>query len=155
MRRLLVVGLGVVLAGCASAGADREVAAPQEAAPLTAGATLKDKDGKDVGAATLIQTAEGLRIAITGYRMPPGPKAVAVSAVGVCQPPEFASAGASRGELPGMTMSAAGEGGIDTVTSALTLQPGGPNSLLAGNGSAVVVSAPGGARLACGVITRD
>ena len=40
--------------------------------PLSAEAVLKDKDGKQVGVATLIQTAEGVRIAVTGYRLPPG-----------------------------------------------------------------------------------
>ena len=48
---LLLVGVAAVVAGCASA-ADR--------APLSAEATLKDKDGKQVGVATLIETPEGV-----------------------------------------------------------------------------------------------
>ena len=60
MRPLLLLGVAAMLAGCASAPADR--------GPLSAEATLKDKDGKQVGVATLIETPEGVRLALTGYR---------------------------------------------------------------------------------------
>jgi Cu/Zn superoxide dismutase len=67
VRSLLLVGAAVLLlGGCAG----MKEAAEQE--PLSAEAALKDKDGKDVGRATLIETKEGLRIAVTGYRLPPG-----------------------------------------------------------------------------------
>ena len=64
MRPLLLLGVAAVLAGCASTPADR--------GPLSAEAVLKDKEGKQVGVATMIQTPEGVRIAVTGYRLPPG-----------------------------------------------------------------------------------
>src|SRR5215813_14340679 len=79
-----------LLGGCASTMADKE----SEKEPLSAEAGLKDKDGKDVGRATLIETPEGLRIAVTGYRLPPGTHGLHIHAVGACQPPDFASAGA-------------------------------------------------------------
>jgi len=56
VRPLLLLGVAAVLAGCASAPGDR--------GPLSAGAELKDKEGKQVGAATLIETPEGVRIAV-------------------------------------------------------------------------------------------
>ena len=84
MRRLLVVGLAVTLAGCAAMRAEKE-----PPASLSAEATLKDKDGKQVGVATLIQQPDGVRIALTGYRLPPGDKGLHIHAVGVCQPPEL------------------------------------------------------------------
>ena len=63
-------------------------------APLSAEAILKDKDGKPVGVATLIETPDGVRIAVTGYRLPAGKHGLHIHAVGACQPPEFTSAGA-------------------------------------------------------------
>ena len=47
MRPLLLLGVAAVLAGCASTPADR--------GPLSAEAVLKDKEGKQVGVATMIQ----------------------------------------------------------------------------------------------------
>ena len=173
MRRLLLVGAVVVLSGCASAPAEKEL--------LSASAPLKDKEGKDVGAATLIQTSDGLRIAITGYRLPPGPHGLHIHAVGQCQPPDFASAGAHfnpdgkqhgqlnpagphAGDLPNLVVAPSGEGGIDITTKAVTLEPG-PTSLLGGSGKSIVIHAGpddgktdpagnSGARIACGVIEK-
>lgn len=174
MRSLLLLLLGVaaVVAGCASA-ADR--------APLSAEATLKDKDDKQVGVATLIETPEGVRVAVTGYRLPPGGHGLHIHAVGRCEPPEFTSAGGHfnpsnkqhgklnpagphAGDLPNLMVAASGEGGIDVTTLAFTLSPG-AHSLLGDKGTAIVVHANpdddktdptgnSGARIACGVITK-
>jgi superoxide dismutase, Cu-Zn family len=173
VRRALVVGAALILAGCATTSAEKE--------PLSAGADLKDKDGKQVGAATLIQTPEGVRIAITGYRLPPGPKGLHIHAVGTCQPPEFTTAGAHfnptgkkhgtqapdgphAGDLPNLVVAANGEGGIDVVNKLVTLGPG-PNSLLGANGTSIIIHAAAddmktdptgnsGGRIACGVIAK-
>src|SRR5258705_10387506 len=121
-----------MLAGCASAPADR--------GPLSAEAMLKDKEGKQVGVATFIETPEGLRLAVTGYRLPPGGHGLHVHAVGLCEPPEFTSAGAHfnpgnkqhgrmnpagppAGDLPNLVGAASGEGGIDITPKASTLSP--------------------------------
>jgi Cu-Zn family superoxide dismutase len=172
-RALIGLGLVVLLSGCAGAMAEKE--------PLSAGAALKDKDGKDVGTATLIQTPDGLRIAVTGYRLPPGAHGLHIHAVGDCQPPDFTSAGAHfnpagkqhgrlnpagahAGDLPNLAVAASGEGGIDIVTTVVTLEVG-PNSLLGGKGTSVVIHAApddektdptgnSGARIACGVIAK-
>lgn len=173
MRRLLLIGVGILMSGCAGMMAEPEP-------PLSAEATLRDKDDKEVGRATLIQTAEGVRIAVTGYRLPPGPKGLHIHAAGVCQPPEFTSAGAHfnptgkkhgrlnpegphAGDLPNLVVSAAGEGGIDITTQAVTLKKGVPNSLFGDKGTSIVIHAQpddertdptgnSGARIACGVI---
>jgi Cu-Zn family superoxide dismutase len=173
VRPLLLVGVAAMLAGCASTPADK--------GPLSAEATLKDKEGKPVGVATLIQTPEGVRIAMTGYRLPPGSHGLHVHAVGLCEPPEFTSAGAHfnpgakqhgrlnpagphAGDLPNLVVAASGEGGIDVTTKAFTLA-GGPTSLLGEKGTALVVHANAddektdptgnsGGRIACGVITK-
>src|SRR5215831_1334926 len=171
--RFLLVGAMVVLCGCAST--------PSEMEPAAAGAALKDKDGKDVGVATLIQTDQGLRIAVTGYRLPPGTHGLHIHSVGECQPPDFTSAGAHfnptnkqhgrlnpagahSGDLPNMVVAASGEGGVDVTTKDVTLEPG-PTSLVGGKGTSLVVHAGpddektdptgnSGARIACGVITK-
>jgi Cu-Zn family superoxide dismutase len=165
--------VAAVVAGCASAPGDR--------APLSAEATLKDKDGKPVGSATLIETPEGVRVAVTGYRLPPGAHGLHVHAVGRCDPPEFTTAGGHfnpgnkqhgkmnpagphAGDLPNLMVAASGQGGIDVTTRAFTLSPG-ASSLLGDKGAAIVVHANAdddktdptgnaGGRIACGVITR-
>ena len=173
MRPLLLLGVAAMLAGCASA--------PAERGPLSAEATLKDKDGKQVGVATLIETAEGVRLAVTGYRLPPGGHGLHIHAVGLCEPPEFTSAGAHfnpggkqhgrmnpagahAGDLPNLVVAASGEGGLDITTKAITLSPG-PNSVLGDKPTALVVhvnpdddktdpTGNSGGRIACGVITK-
>lgn len=173
MRPLLLLGVAAVLAGCASAPADK--------APLSAEAVLKDKDGKQVGVATLIETPEGVRVAVTGFRLPPGGHGLHVHAVGRCDPPEFTSAGAHfnpggkqhgrvnpagphAGDLPNLVAAASGQAGLDITTKAFTLSPG-PSSLLGEKSTALVVHANpdddktdptgnSGGRIACGVITR-
>jgi Cu-Zn family superoxide dismutase len=172
VRPLLLLGVAAVLAGCASVPADK--------APLSAEAVLKDKDGKQVGVATLIETPEGVRIALTGYRLPPGGHGLHVHAVGRCDPPDFTSAGAHfnpggkqhgrmnpagphAGDLPNLVVAASGESGLDITIKAFTLSAG-PTSLLGDKGTALVVHANpdddktdptgnSGGRIACGVIT--
>ena len=173
MRRLVLIGVAIWLAGCASSMTEKE--------PLSAGAALKDKDGKDVGAATLIETPDGVRIAVTGYRLPPGTHGLHLHAVGMCTPPDFTSAGghfnpgskqhgrlnpagAHAGDLPNLQVAESGEAGIDVTTKAVTLSPG-PSSLLGEKGTSIVIHAAAddektdptgnsGARIACGVITK-
>ena len=152
-----------------------------EKEPLSGEANLKDKDGKEVGRATFIQTKEGLRVAVTGYRLPPGPHGIHIHAVGICQPPEFSSAGAHfdptgkkhglenpqgphAGDLPNLMVAASGEGGIDITTKRVTLEAG-PSSLFREGGTSLVIhanaddqktdpSGNSGGRIACGVIVR-
>ncbi len=173
MRGVVLVALALLVFGCASVTGEKE--------PLSAGAQLKDKDGKDVGVATLIQTADGVRIAVTGYRLPPGSHGLHIHEVGRCEPPDFASAGGHfnptgkrhgrltpagphAGDLPNMAVAPSGEGGFDITTKAVTLEPT-PASLLGEKGTAIVIHAApddektdpagnSGARIACGVITR-
>lgn len=173
MNRLKLVGLSFLLTACASTMAEKE--------PLSAGASLRDKDGKDVGVVTLVETDEGLRVALTGYRLPPGTHGVHIHAVGQCQPPDFTSAGAHfnpaskqhgrlnpagphAGDLPNLVVAASGEGGFDITTKAMTLAPG-PNSILGDKGTTVIIHAAAddektdptgnsGGRIACGVIAK-
>jgi superoxide dismutase, Cu-Zn family len=170
-RLLLAAGAAILLGGCAGRMA--------EAPPLSAEAVLKDKDGKQVGVATLIQTPDGTRIAVTGYRLTAGKRGLHIHEVGACQPPDFESAGAHfnpggkkhgkanpegphAGDLGNIDIGAAGDGTIDVTTKAVTLNPG-QTSLLGGKGTSIVLhampddertdpSGNTGARIACGVI---
>lgn len=172
-RRLLWLGALLLLSGCASMGSDTE--------PLSGVATLRDKDNKQVGVATVIQTPGGVRIAVTGYRLPPGTHGIHIHAAGKCDPPEFATAGghfnptgkqhgrlnpagAHAGDLPNLKIERSGEGGIDITTKAVTLDAG-PTSLFGPGGTSLIVhvaeddektdpTGNSGGRLACGVIVK-
>ena len=173
MRRVLWFGVGILLSGCASLGSDTS--------PLSGEATLKDKDGKQVGYVVLIDTPEGVRIAVTGYRLPPGEHGLHIHAAGKCDPPDFMTAGdhfnpsgkqhgrlnpagPHAGDLPNLKVAGSGEAGVENTTRAVTLGPG-PASLFGPNGASIVVHASpddektdpagnSGPRIACGVITK-
>src|ERR1044071_1163883 len=93
VRRLLIAAALVAVGGCAGTTSSGGGAGGGAAAVLSGEAALKDKDGKQVGVATLIETSDGVRVAVTGYRLPPGPHGLHIHAVGLCEPPEFTSAG--------------------------------------------------------------
>ena len=175
MRRCLrLLGAVLILGGCATAATD---------APLRAQTVLRDKSGQQVGTATLTEGTDGVRIRVTASHLPPGPKAVHVHAVGTCDPPDFVSAGAHfnptgrkhgrldpdgshAGDLPNLVIDAAGSGGLDATTQAVTLKTGAAGSLFTEGGTSLVIHAQqddektdptgnSGARIACGVINRS
>src|SRR4029453_13581843 len=119
------------------------------------GATPTSKDAKQIGVATLIQQPDGVRIAITGYRLPPGVHGLHIHAVGQGQPPGFTTAGAPfnpmgkkpgtqnpegahAGDLPNLDVAANGEGGVDIVSKAVTLGAG-PTPLFGDHGTSIVI----------------
>ena len=176
MKRFLrVAAAALVLGGCASAGTD---------GPWLQGqAVLKDKAGQQVGLATFTEGSDGLRIEVTGVGLPPGPKGIHIHAVGKCEPPDFASAGAHfnpagkkhgrlspdgahAGDLPNLMVTPVGAAGLDVTTKAVTLKEGVPASLFGAGGTSLVIHAlpddektdptgNSGGRIACGVITRN
>ena len=173
--RMFAVGLTVGLGGCAG------MAQTPSSAPVSAGADLKNAEGRSIGAATLAQVSGGVRVVLDVRGLPPGPKAVHIHTTGKCDPPEFTSAGdhlnptnkkhglqnpagPHAGDLPNITIAANGSGRLESMNEHLTLGDG-PNSLLKPDGTAIVIhSAPddfktdptgnSGARIACGVIVK-
>jgi len=172
MRPLaLLVTLLFAAAGCAA----------MQPAATTATAELRNPQGQPVGTATLTEVAGGVRIVVEARGLPPGEKGVHIHAVGKCDPPDFMSAGAHfnpdgkkhglqnpegphAGDLPNITITAAGTGRLETTNNRITLGPG-PTSLFDADGSALVIHAApddmktdptgnSGARIACGVIVR-
>ena len=149
--------------------------------PPTAGSTLRDSSGRVVGSAVLLQQGDGVRILLDLKGVTPGIKGVHIHSVGRCEAPSFDSAGTHfnpkrtehgtdnprgphAGDLPNITVDAAGAGHLEVTDSLVTLDPG-PDSLFDGRGTALVVHAGpddmrtdpagnSGARIACGVIER-
>ena len=145
----------------------------------SAKATLKNAEGKDVGTAALSQTPAGVLLRLSLKGLPPGERAFHVHGVGKCEPP-FTSAGPHfnpggkkhglmaadghhAGDLPNLHVPASGEIVVEALNDAVTLEKGKPNSLLGGQGTAVVIHAgkddyksdpagDAGGRIACGVI---
>ena len=172
-RGLLWIGVGLLLSGCATMGGEK--------GSLSGEATLRDKDNKQVGVATFIQTSDGVRIAVTGYRLPPGTHGMHIHAAGNCDPPGFDTAGGHfnptgrqhgrlnpagphAGDLPNLVVAPSGGGEVDITTKAVTLDSG-PTSLFGPGGTALVIHATAddektdptgnsGARIACGVLTK-
>jgi len=148
-------------------------------AAQSAKATLKDKDSKDVGSATLSQTPAGVLIALSVKGLPAGEHAFHIHAVGKCEPP-FTSAGGHfnpekkkhgmmapdgphAGDMPNLHIPAGGELVVEVLNGAVTLEKGKPNSLFGPEGTALIIHAgkddyktdptgEAGGRIACGLV---
>ncbi len=170
------------LAAClATQTGSSALAALPAAAAGTASADLQGPDGKSLGKAELSEVASGgvlLRLELQGIA--PGAHAFHIHETGKCEPPSFGSAGGhfNPGKRPHGIMSKGGphagdlsnlhvpEGGklsVEVHAASVTLAPGKPESLLGGNGTALVIhakaddhtsqpSGDAGGRIACGVI---
>jgi Cu-Zn family superoxide dismutase len=145
-------------------------------------AELKDKDGKNVGSASLREEPDGVLVRVEVKGLTPGLHAVHVHAVGKCEGPAFATAGghfnptqkkhgfknaegAHAGDLPNMLVAKDGSGRFEALTDAITLRPG-SLSVFDSDGSAIVIHATSddymtdpagnsGDRIACGVIVPN
>ncbi len=152
------------------------------AAAPSASATLKDAQGKTVGVATLAPADGGVRISVSVTGVTPGLHGFHVHAVGKCEGPEFKSAGghfnpagkehglenprgAHAGDMPNLSVAADGTGKGEFLARGATLDAG-PGSLFPEGGTSVVLHAApddmrtdpagnAGARIACGVVTRQ
>ncbi len=145
----------------------------------TATAELHDPAGKSLGVLTLTDSGSGVMISGTLKGLPAGVRAIHFHEVGKCSP-NFAAAGSHFnpskrdhgllntaghhvGDLPNLTVNDKGEAHVEAFASHATLRDG-DNSLLAGNGTAIVIhkgqdnhqAMPTGSdaeRIACGVVS--
>ncbi|HEV2735749.1 MAG TPA: superoxide dismutase family protein [Longimicrobiaceae bacterium] len=193
---LAACGGGEPDAGDAAAVGDDTAAAPMSGMdtmgatgpdPMPAGAAsgaaatapMRDASGRDLGAVSLAETGNGIRVSGTLRGLPPGTLAIHVHTTGRCEPP-FESAGGHwnptntqhgtenprgphLGDMPNVEVGADSTATVNVSTPAgATLR--GANGLLDGDGAAVVVHAgaddyrtdPSGAsgdRIACGVVS--
>ncbi|MEK3936813.1 superoxide dismutase family protein [Sporosarcina sp. FSL W7-1349] len=145
-------------------------------------ATLLNTKGEEIGKAHLEEQTEGVTISLQAEGLSPGIHGIHIHETGVCTPPDFESAGAHlnpagkqhgfenpkgfhAGDLPNIEVPEDGKVVTQITTAEVTLKKGEPNSLLDGDGSALVIHADpddyktdpagnSGARIACAAIGK-
>lgn len=145
-------------------------------------ATLHTSDGKDAGTATFTQKGtDAVTVKLKLENLSPGEHGVHIHAKGVCDAPDFKSAGGHfnpagkqhgfensnghhNGDLPkNVTVGADGKATASFLVQNLSLAPDATDSLLANGGTSIMVhekaddmktdpSGASGNRVACGVI---
>lgn len=153
-----------------------------EPAPEKAKASLTNSQGQKVGEAQFEETTHGVKITLKVENLPPGVHAFHIHEKGLCDPPDFMTAGAHfnpfgkkhglkspegphAGDLPNLVVGADGKETLEAIASHVTLKPG-KNSLFHPGGTSLVIHAGpddyttdpagnAGARIACGVITTQ
>lgn len=139
-------------------------------------------EGKKIGEATIKETSEGVKIHLQAENLPPGTRAIHIHEKGVCELPDFASAGAHfnphgkqhgfqnpkgfhAGDLPNIKVAQDGRVNVEITAPNVTLAKGEKHSLLDKDGSALIIHAKAddyktdpagnaGDRIACGVIKK-
>jgi superoxide dismutase, Cu-Zn family len=165
MRLLFILAAATALAACST------VVEPAGGPPMP----LVNASGQSIGSVRAWQTAGGVSFHIEASGLTHGVHGVHVHAVGRCDPPDFASAGAHwnpaekkhginnpagphAGDMPNVEVSANG-----VLSATLTLAGASMASLLDADGAALVIHAAAddyvtdpsgnsGARIACAVI---
>lgn len=174
IRTLLVVSAAVALSACATMQVSEE-------APL-ATATLMRSDGLAAGTARLQEDGTTLVLRLQATGLPPGPHGVHLHAIGRCDPPDFASAGSHwnpsarqhgsansagphAGDLPNLVIAPDGSGSLELPLNG-EASAAGLAALFDADGAALVIhaaaddmrtdpSGASGARIACGVLSRN
>lgn len=148
----------------------------------SANADFMNAQGQKIGTAQIRPSGNGIEIDLTVSQLPPGTHGVHFHNVGKCDAPDFTTAGSHfnptakkhgkenaagphAGDLLNIEVAADGTAKATLVDPNVTLGTG-PNSLFHEGGTALVIHAAAddyktdpsgnsGARIACGVITRE
>jgi superoxide dismutase, Cu-Zn family len=143
---------------------------------------LIDRQGQQVGTARLSQAGEGVQVALQVTGLTQGERGIHFHETGVCEAPSFQSAGAHfapmgnqhglqnpqgphAGDMENLMVPADGTVNTTFTNPRVTLQPGQSNSLIDGDGTALLIhaerddqvtdpSGDSGDRIVCGVIRR-
>jgi Cu-Zn family superoxide dismutase len=179
MRQLLILVALACL--CILPAASSIHAGPQQSAK-SGHADIVNAQGQKIGSVTIQPAHNGVHIDVEVSQLPPGTHGIHIHTVGKCEGPAFTSAGghfnpASKkhgkdnpegphaGDLLNVEVAADGTGKAALTDPNVTLGEG-PNSLFHEGGTALVIhekaddyktdpSGNSGARIACGVITRN
>ena len=163
--------------GCSTSGGTSE-AAGQAQASTSATADARAVDGALAARATATQMGDSIRVRVEAMGMPRGTYAAHVHTTGVCNPPDFTSAGPHwnptgqqhgrnnpagmhKGDLPNLEVGTDGRGSFEYTIPQASLAGGG-TPMLDADGAAIVIHATAddyrtdpsgnaGARRACGV----
>jgi Cu-Zn family superoxide dismutase len=169
--------IALVLSAC---GAKATIAQPAAKDSTAVNVSLINEKGAKIGTARLTQLPDGVQIHVEAAKLAPGKHGIHIHELGVCDPPDFKSAGAHlnpqnkqhgfhnpqgyhAGDLPNIEVDANGKVNTDMVTKTITLEKGKPNSLLKPDGASLIIhekaddymtdpAGNSGNRVACGVI---
>jgi Cu-Zn family superoxide dismutase len=173
------VALGLVLIGGAAAASRAQQPAPVKEIKVN----LTNSQGQPAGTAVLKQKKSGVGLKVSLENMPFGEHGVHIHQNASCEAPDFKSAGPHfnpdgkqhgfqnpmghhAGDTPGnISVGEDHRGEARWTLTAVTLQPGAPNSLLSNGGTSLIVHEHGddmktdpsgnsGNRIACGVIRQ-
>ena len=142
---------------------------------------LQNGQGKNVGTATLQQSAVGVAIKLNVHDLTPGDHGIHIHQAAKCEGPDFKSAGPHfnpdakkhglesadgphAGDIPNFVVDAGGKSKATVIAKGVTLGDG-ANSVFTGDGTALVIHAKAddnktdpsgnsGDRVACGVIKK-
>lgn len=152
----------------------------------TASAVINNGAGEQIGTATFTQTPDGVRVEVSiDHGLTPGEHGIHMHEFGVCEGPDFTSAGGhinpmskahgldnpdgpDNADLPNLVVNDDGTAAFDATTPRVSISGGEnmPPALLDEDGSALVIHenrddqmtqpiGGAGARVACGVIEAD
>ncbi|UVI29252.1 superoxide dismutase family protein [Paenibacillus spongiae] len=172
--------IGTALSGC---GASAETLAKMEAegsGMIRIG--IINTKGETIGLARLTEQVDGVHIKIEASKLSPGKHGFHVHEYGLCEGPDFKTAGAHLnpegrqhgflnskgshdGDLPNLEVGPEGTAKAEFVDNRMTLAKSKPNSLLKQGGTSLVIhegaddyrtdpAGNSGARIACGVIKQ-